>query len=111
MESSQRISQTRHTICGTRPGGGQRNADFACRTGIALGHVRGALLVPHQDVLDLFLLEKLVVNRKHSAARIAKHMGHALVGQSLQHNLRTAHQFLGHNVLFNSVFSIAEFFQ
>jgi hypothetical protein len=34
-----------------------------------------------------------------------------LVGQSLQHHFRTGHQFLRHNTLFTSTFSIAEFFQ
>ena len=31
-----------------------------------------ALLVPHQDVLDLVLLEELVVDVEHRAARIAE---------------------------------------
>src|SRR6185369_15598728 len=40
-----------------------------------------ALLVPHQDVLDLALLENLVIDRKHRAARIAEEMLHAVIDQ------------------------------
>ncbi len=50
-----------------------------------------ALLVAHQDVPDLVLLENLVVDRQHRAARIAEDMGHALIGQRRQNDLRTRH--------------------
>ena len=41
----------------------------------------GALLVPHQDVLDLALLENLVIDRKHGAAWIAEDVLHAMIDQ------------------------------
>src|SRR5882757_7431150 len=43
--------------------------------------VTGALLVPHQDVLDLVLLENLVIDRKHRAARIAEDVFDAVIDQ------------------------------
>src|SRR2546430_15184990 len=41
----------------------------------------GALLMPHQDVLDFTLLEDLVIDRKHRAAGIAEDMLDAMIDQ------------------------------
>ena len=41
----------------------------------------GALLVTDQDVLDFALLEDLVIDRKHRAARIAENVLHAVVDE------------------------------
>ena len=49
------------------PRGHQHHAGLAGGTGIALGGVAGALLVAHQDVLDVALLENLVIDRQHRA--------------------------------------------
>ena len=54
------------------PGRDQRDADLVRRARIAVGRVHGALLVPHEDVLDLVLLEELVVDVEDRAARIAE---------------------------------------
>jgi hypothetical protein len=35
--------------------------------------------VTHQDVLDVVLLENLVIDRQHRAARIAEYMLHTLI--------------------------------
>jgi hypothetical protein len=40
--------------------------------------VRGALLVPHEHVLELRALEDGVVDRQHDAARVAEHHVDAL---------------------------------
>ena len=64
------------------PGGHQHAADLAGRARIALGRVHRALLVAHQDVLDLVLLEQRVVDRQHRAARIAEQVLDALVGSA-----------------------------
>ena len=55
---------------GTR--GHQRDADLLRRARVAVGRVHGALLVAHQHVLDLLLLEQLVVDVEDRAARIAE---------------------------------------
>jgi hypothetical protein len=57
----------------------QHHAGLAGGARIALGGVARALLVPHQDVLDLALLENLVIDRKHRAAGIAKEVLHAVI--------------------------------
>src|SRR3979411_2648583 len=55
-----------------RPRRPQHDAGLSGRARIALGGVTGALLVPHQDVLDFALLENLIVDRKHRAAGVAE---------------------------------------
>ena len=42
----------------------EQDAGLAGRTRIAFGRMAGALLVPHQNVLDVALLENLVIDRK-----------------------------------------------
>ena len=54
------------------PGGDQAHADLVRRARIAVGGVHRALLVAHQHVLDLVLLEQLVVDVEHRAAGIAE---------------------------------------
>ena len=51
----------------------------------------GALLVAHKNVLHVFLLENLVVNREDSSSRIAKNMVDALILQSLDNHFSTCH--------------------
>jgi hypothetical protein len=53
--------------------------------------VAGTLLVAHQYVLDVFLLEQLVIDRQHGAARIAEKVEDAIVPQRLHHDLRARH--------------------
>src|ERR1700741_3155707 len=60
-------------------GGHQHHTGLAGRTRIAFRRVAGALLVPDQNVLDLVLLEDLVIDRKHRAARIAEDVLDAVV--------------------------------
>jgi len=55
--------------------------------------VHGALLVPHQDVLDLRLLEQRVVDRQHGSAGIAEDVFDPLIGQRLDHHFRSGHLF------------------
>ena len=75
----QRVRQRRHHVGGARSRGHQHHARLAGGARIALGGVAGALLVPHQDVLELALLEKLVIDRKHRAAGIAEDMLDAMI--------------------------------
>ena len=77
----QRVGQRRHHVGGAGSRGHQHHAGLAGRARIALGGVAGALLVPHQDVLDLALLENLVIDRKHGAAGIAEEVLHAMIDQ------------------------------
>ena len=70
-----------------RTGGGDRDADLPRRAGVAVGHVRGALLVPHQHVANR-VLQHRVVGRQNRAARIAEHVGHAFADQRFPENLR-----------------------
>ncbi len=53
--------------------------------------MHGALLMAHQNVAHLVLVEQRVVDRQHRSAWIAEHVFDALVGQRPDHHLGTAH--------------------
>ena len=77
----QRVGQRRHHVGGARARGHQHHARLAGGARIAFGGVAGALLVPHQDVLDVALLENLVIDRQHRAAGIAEDVLDAMIDQ------------------------------
>src|ERR1700733_325818 len=68
-------------VGGTGAGGGDADADLAGGAGVAVGHVRGALLVAHEDVVDGELAQG-VVGGEDGSARVAEDFVHALAGQS-----------------------------
>ncbi len=68
----QRVGERRHHVGGAGTGGDQHHARLAGGARIAFSRVARALLVAHEDVLDIVLLEDLVVDRKNRAARIAE---------------------------------------
>ena len=87
----QRVGERRHHVGRAGSGGDEHDARLAGRAGIAFRRVAGALLVADQDVLHLVLLEQLVVDRKHGAARIAENVLHALIGQGPHDHLGAGH--------------------
>ena len=84
----QRIHQPGHRVGRARAGGDQHHADFAGGPGIALGGMHRRLLVPHENVADLVLLENRVVDRQDRAARIAENNLDALRLEGPQQGLR-----------------------
>jgi hypothetical protein len=62
---------SRHGVCDSRTRRHQRNADVAGGAGVAVGGMHGGLLVPHQHVLNGFLLVQRVVDVQHGAAGVA----------------------------------------
>ena len=54
-----------------------------------------ALLMPHQDVLDLVLLEHGVVNVQYRASGIPEDMLHTLIDERLNDDLRTTQFHVG----------------
>jgi hypothetical protein len=50
-----------------------------------------ALLVAHQDVAKLVLVEQLVIDRQHRSARVAEDMLDPLIGERLDHHLGAGH--------------------
>ena len=87
----QRIGEAGDGIGGAGAGGDEHHADLAGGAGIALGRMHRRLLVAHQDVLDMVLVEQRVVDRQHRAARIAEDVLDALVGEGLDHHLGAGH--------------------
>ena len=64
----------------------------------------GALLVPHQNVLDVALLENLVIDRKHRAAGIAEQMLDAMIDERAHDHRGAGHlvrivAVVGHGLL------------
>jgi hypothetical protein len=56
-----------------------------------------ALLVTHQDVADLLLLEKLVIDRQDRAARLAENRVDAMLVQCMDYHFGACHlHFLAH---------------
>ena len=76
-------------VGGARPGSHQHHSGLAGGAGVAVRHVSRALLVAHQDVLDVVLLVDGVVDVKHGAARIAEQEFDALVLEKLEHDFRS----------------------
>ena len=67
-------------------GGGHRHADFAGGAGVTVGHVRRALLVPDQDVVNLRILAQRIVEGQNRPAGIPKHQVHAFAEQTFKNN-------------------------
>ncbi len=68
-------------IGGAGAGGGDTDADFTGGTGVAVGHVRGALLVADENVMDGELAQG-VVGGEDGSARVAEDFVHAFAGES-----------------------------
>ena len=92
----QRVGEARHRIGGARSRGDEQHADLARGARIALRGMGGPLLMAHENVLHLLLLEEHVVDRKDGAARIAEKNLHALVLQGFDHHFGAGH-FLRHH--------------
>ncbi len=67
-------------VGGAGAGGGDADADLAGGAGVAVGHVRGALLVADEDVVDGELAQG-VVGGEDGSARVAEDFVHAFAGQ------------------------------
>ena len=66
--------------------GGDRNANVAAGARVAIRHVGGALLVAHQDVMDVAVLQG-VIRRQNCASRIAEDVLYAFALQAFPENL------------------------
>ncbi len=89
----QRVGEPGHRVGRARARGDQHAPDLAGRARIALRGMHRALLVAHQDVAKLVLLEQLVVDRQHRSARIAEDVLDPLIGERLDHHLGAGHLF------------------
>src|SRR5690606_21584531 len=82
-----------------RTAGDDAHAHLLRRARIGVGRVHGSLLVAHQDVLELVLLENRVVDVQHRAARVAEDVLDALIGQAAHDDIGA----YGFHVVFLSV--------
>ena len=87
----QRIGQRGDHVGRARPRRDERNARLAGRARIALGGMARALLMANEDVLDGLLLENLVIDRQHRAARITENVLDAVILQRLHDHRRAGH--------------------
>ena len=77
----ERVGEPGDGVRGAGPRRDQQHPAFAGGSRVPLGCMGGALLVPHQDMLDLLLLKKLVVDRQDRASGITENMFNALIRQ------------------------------
>ena len=77
-------------VGGARAGSGHGDADAARGARIAIGHVRGALFVAHENVMQLGFAKR-IVDRKNRAAGIAEDVTHAEARQCFTKDFRTSH--------------------
>jgi len=75
-----------HHIRGARPGRGDGHTDAPGSARVAVGHVRGALFMADENVLDL-RVEQRIVSRQDRAARIAEDDIDAFGNQTLDNDL------------------------
>ena len=87
----QRVGHAGDGVGGAGAGGDEDDAGLAGGAGVALGGVGRGLLVAHEDVADVVLLEDRVVDRQHRAAGIAEDGVDALVLQGLNDHLGAGH--------------------
>ena len=80
MESMHGGGDAGDEVGGAGAGGGHADADLAGGARVAVGHVRGALLVAHEDVADGELAQR-VVDGQDGAAGIAEDGGDALADE------------------------------
>src|SRR5262249_16281320 len=77
-----------HHVGGAGAGSGHGHAHAARGTGVAVGHVRGALLVPDENMVQLGSAQR-VVHGEDGAARIAKDVPHAQARERFAEYFRT----------------------
>ena len=88
---AQRVGEAGDRVGRARPRRHQHAADLAGRARITLGGVDRALLVAHENMANLLLMEQRVIDRQHRPAGIAENMPDALVLQSLDHHFGAGH--------------------
>ncbi len=76
-------------IGGAGAAGGHGHADAASSACVAVGHVRCALLVANEDVMELGFAER-IINGKNRAARITENMFYAEMFQRLAEYFRAS---------------------
>ncbi|MPN16094.1 hypothetical protein SDC9_163432 [bioreactor metagenome] len=79
-----------HRIGHARTGRHQRNADLLRRARIGVCGMNGGLLMANQDVLDVLLLEKGVVNMQNGTAWVTEHIIDLFFLQAPDYNFCTA---------------------
>ncbi len=76
----------RDCIGHARPRGHQANTDLVGRSGVGIRCVHSGLLMTNQNMLELVLFEKFVVNKKNRAAGIAEYIFDLFLLQAPDYN-------------------------
>ena len=84
-----RRGNARDQVGCTRPRGGNGDADSAAGARVTVGHVRRALFVPHQHVVDLGVFAQRVIGRQNRSTRITEDVLHAFALEAFPDNLST----------------------
>ena len=78
-------------VCRSGPGRHEHDTRLAGGPRIALGGMTGTLLMANQNVANLLLPIKRIIDRQNGPTRITEEHLYALLGQGSYHNLGTAH--------------------
>jgi hypothetical protein len=92
----QRVGEAGDGIRRAGTGRHQHHANLAGRACIPFGGMDGGLLVPHQDVAELVLLEERVIERKDGAAGIPENNLDTLIHQGPEYDIRASDWFRRH---------------
>ena len=87
MESMYAVARPVMAFVAPGPESDQHHARLAGGARVAIRHVRGGLLVAHQNVLQPLLLEDGVVDVQRRAARVAEQVGDPFVLQGANEHL------------------------
>ena len=86
-----RVGEAGHRVGRAGAGGHEDDADLARGAGVAFRRMDRPLLVAHEDVLHLLLVEERVVDGQHGPARIAEDVLDPLILQGADHHLGAGH--------------------
>ncbi len=86
------VGYGRHQVGGPGSGGGQTHPHLARSAGVAVGGMPGALLVAHQDMVDVGLVDG-VVQGDHLSPWVAEYRVDPLAPQRFEDDFRAFHVF------------------
>jgi len=96
----ERVGEAGHRIGRAGPGGHEHDADLAGRAGIAFRGMDRAAFLADEVMAQLVLLEDLVIDRQHGAARIAEDRLDTLIDEGFDDHFGAVHGPGGHGPVF-----------
>ena len=96
----ERVGEAGHRIGRAGPGGHEHDADLAGRAGVAFRGMNRAAFLADEVMAQPVLLEDLVIDRQHGAARIAEDRLDTLIDEGFDDHFGAVHGPDGHGPIF-----------